>query len=555
MPDVAPRDFVSIQEITRAERVSIPQMVGGRGPRGLSIELRTTATDIEWRIAGASPEADWAVLTPLEAITGPQGDAGDEVALRATETAIEWRLGEDGEWETLVVLEDLRGPRGFTGDAATLEVGTVVDSAPGSAPAVENVGDEHHAILNFTLPRGADGIDGEDGVDGNDGAAATLEVGATTTLAAGESATVTNEGDETHAVLRFAIPQGGKGDPGNDGLGWTGATYDPATGVVTFVSNDGLGFTTGDLRGQDGQDGQDGADGIGVPDASGEADGRILTVENGEWVAGDAPDAADGTGVDSDSPRGEWSSADVYNRDDTVSLDGAVYVATTDGLLGSAQGPLQPNSPELVDGGSLYAGGVYGQSYLASGASLQYFKVSRDCVITGVRVRNDYNNGGTATVRLLANPSPSVSWNAMAGTQLATAVGAVQNDLYIEFDTPVSLLAGTQYALAVSGGYLDVSTTQPADNGVLTDLRGRRYASGLSSSFGNEVSEWGRIQIQVEEEWTPLWRLLSPAELPDTAAASEGDVLTLGAGKVPGWDAPGGGGADPTPDIFMMMGA
>lgn len=48
---------------------------------------------------------------------------------------------------------------------------------------------------------------------------------------------------------------------GNDGDGWTGASYDPQTGIVTFTSDDGLGFQTGDLRGADGDDGADGADG------------------------------------------------------------------------------------------------------------------------------------------------------------------------------------------------------------------------------------------------------------------------------------------------------
>lgn len=42
---------------------------------------------------------------------------------------------------------------------------------------------------------------------------------------------------------------------GTDGLGWTGGSYNASTGIVTFTSDDGLGFATGDLRGADGQDG------------------------------------------------------------------------------------------------------------------------------------------------------------------------------------------------------------------------------------------------------------------------------------------------------------
>jgi len=44
-------------------------------------------------------------------------------------------------------------------------------------------------------------------------------------------------------------PQGPAGADGADGLGWTGGSYDAGTGVVTFTSDDGLGFSTGDLRG------------------------------------------------------------------------------------------------------------------------------------------------------------------------------------------------------------------------------------------------------------------------------------------------------------------
>ena len=40
-----------------------------------------------------------------------------------------------------------------------------------------------------------------------------------------------------------AGPQGATGD------GFTGGTYNSSTGIVTFTSNDGIGFTTGDLRG------------------------------------------------------------------------------------------------------------------------------------------------------------------------------------------------------------------------------------------------------------------------------------------------------------------
>ena len=47
-----------------------------------------------------------------------------------------------------------------------------------------------------------------------------------------------------------------KGPKGDTGKGWTGATYAPSTGIVTFASGDALGFATGDLRGGAGANGK-----------------------------------------------------------------------------------------------------------------------------------------------------------------------------------------------------------------------------------------------------------------------------------------------------------
>ena len=48
--------------------------------------------------------------------------------------------------------------------------------------------------------------------------------------------------------------QGTNGTNGTDGNGFTGGSYNSSTGVVTFTSDDALGFSTGDLRGADGAD-------------------------------------------------------------------------------------------------------------------------------------------------------------------------------------------------------------------------------------------------------------------------------------------------------------
>lgn len=73
-----------------------------------------------------------------------------------------------------------------------------------------------------------------------DGEAATIEVGTVTTLPAGSPATVTNVGTSGAAVFDFAIPEGGAGTPGDDGLvqsvvagiGVTVDNTDPANPVI-----------------------------------------------------------------------------------------------------------------------------------------------------------------------------------------------------------------------------------------------------------------------------------------------------------------------------------
>lgn len=53
--------------------------------------------------------------------------------------------------------QGLKGDKGDTGTAATIEVGTVTTGAAGSSASVVNRGDANNAILDFILPKGADG--------------------------------------------------------------------------------------------------------------------------------------------------------------------------------------------------------------------------------------------------------------------------------------------------------------------------------------------------------------------------------------------------------------
>ena len=107
-------------------------------------------------------------------------------------------------WQEIAAGE---GGKGDPGEAATVAVGTVTTGAAGSSAQVTNSGTENAAVLNFTIPRGLDGVPG----------AATVTIGTVTTGAPGSLAQVTNTGTSTAAILNFTVPKGADGVDGSGG--------------------------------------------------------------------------------------------------------------------------------------------------------------------------------------------------------------------------------------------------------------------------------------------------------------------------------------------------
>jgi hypothetical protein len=91
---------------------------------------------------------------------------------------------------------------GGSGSAGTIAVGTVTTGVAGSSATVTNSGTSTAAVLDFAIPRGNTGVAGN---------AATIAVGTTTT----GTANVTNVGTTSAAVLNFTVPQGIQGPSGN----------------------------------------------------------------------------------------------------------------------------------------------------------------------------------------------------------------------------------------------------------------------------------------------------------------------------------------------------
>lgn len=88
---------------------------------------------------------------------------------------------------------------GLLGVIASVNVGTTTTGAAGSSASVSNSGTPLDAVLNFTIPRGDTGATGT---------AATIAAGTTTTTAPGTNATVTNVGTSSAAIFDFGIPRG-----------------------------------------------------------------------------------------------------------------------------------------------------------------------------------------------------------------------------------------------------------------------------------------------------------------------------------------------------------
>ena len=189
--------------------------------------------------------------TGPEGPQGPQGPAGQDGA--QGETGPQGPQGIQG-------IQGEQGPQGIQGEKG--------EKGPQGEPG----------------PQGEQGPQGIQGETGPAGASATIEVGTTTTLPSGASASVTNSGTSSEAVLDFAIPQGPKGDKGDTGeKGDTGpqgpAGQDGAIGPQGPQGEQGIQGIQGPQgeKGEQGPAGTNGVDGF-SPTAT------VVRTENGATI-------------------------------------------------------------------------------------------------------------------------------------------------------------------------------------------------------------------------------------------------------------------------------
>lgn len=239
----------------------IPGSTGATGPQGLA--------GFVWK--GTYSPADSYAANDAVAYNGSSyvslvdGNAGNTPgATGVTQWSLLAARGDNGA-------TGATGPAGANGAAASVQIGTVTTGAAGSNAQVQNSGTSNAAVLNFTIPKGADGAAGAPGLifrgiwsssygyaandavfyngssyialaasanvnpatdvaqggdkwallsqQGSTGAngAATVSIG---TVTSGVSASVTNTGSNTAAILNFTLPKGDTGAPGPAGLTW-----------------------------------------------------------------------------------------------------------------------------------------------------------------------------------------------------------------------------------------------------------------------------------------------------------------------------------------------
>lgn len=168
----------------------------------------------------------------------------------AGQLKIYYNDGDSAQW--------VDAAQGSIGPAATVAVGTVTTSNPGSSATVTNSGTSSAAVFNFTIPRGAtvglnatpvvtvnpnvnpsisdSGVNGDRVLQFSLPRAASVSLGTVTTGTAGSSAAITNTGTNGDAVLNFTIP---RGDTGAAATVAVGTTTTGAAGSSASVTNSG----------------------------------------------------------------------------------------------------------------------------------------------------------------------------------------------------------------------------------------------------------------------------------------------------------------------------
>lgn len=175
----------------------------GQGERGKSLEYMWRGTELGIRVEG---ETEYQFVD-----LALEGGANREIEFRVAEGFIQWKYKDEEEWNNLIAISTLEGPQGPKGDK-----GDTGEQGPKGDKGDTGEKGEQGEIGPQGLP-GRDGVDGTNGADGKDGITPNIQIGTVTTLEPGQQATVTRTGTNENPILNFGIPRGADGSEGSGG--------------------------------------------------------------------------------------------------------------------------------------------------------------------------------------------------------------------------------------------------------------------------------------------------------------------------------------------------
>jgi len=226
-----------------------------------------------------------------------------------------------------------------------------------------------------------------------------------------------------------AGPQGDPGPAGADGEGFTGGSYDESTGIVTFTSDDGLGFSTTDLRGADGVDGAPGVDDVGIGTSS-----PTVSLEIDDTDAVKIP-----VGTEAQRP-GTPSAGMLRFNDDADQFEG--YDGTEWGSIGGSGG----GGDTITYNGASAWGNASSEGTLLGGLNIA--SVTRSATgtydVVFATPMPDANYSVVATPRTTSIPA---NWRAQIGNQ--TATGFTVYTVRMDYSNGATVLLNAYFSFAV----------------------------------------------------------------------------------------------------------
>lgn len=163
----------------------------GQGERGKSLEYMWRGTELGIKREDEEEYQFVNLAPPNDNEADGSGADGREIELQLGNGFIQWRYKGEEEWNNLINIDDLKGDKGDKGDKG--ETGS----------------------------QGIKGTDGINGADGKDGVTPNIQVGTVTTLEEGQQVTVVMRGTTENPIFDFSIPKGARGLQGLAGADGT----------------------------------------------------------------------------------------------------------------------------------------------------------------------------------------------------------------------------------------------------------------------------------------------------------------------------------------------